>query len=121
MFILGPTQLARMQLPHETTQNVIPILNLFTKRLGNARVEVCDNHGKLSVQHVSDVKQVTPLECTVQLILEITGMGHKCTLTVNPDRIRDLQWQAMDRTLPENLAEITGKASETSEITSTWL
>ena len=23
-----------------------------TKRLGNARVEVCDNHGKLSVRHV---------------------------------------------------------------------
>ena len=29
-----------------------------TKRLGNTRVEVCDNHGKLSV---SDVKHVTPL------------------------------------------------------------
>ena len=27
-----------------------------TKRLGNARVEVCDNHGKLSVRHISDVK-----------------------------------------------------------------
>ena len=63
-----------------------------TKRLGNARVEVCDNHGKLSVRHISDVKQVTPLECTVQLIPETTGMGHKCTLTVNPDRITDLQW-----------------------------
>ena len=36
-----------------------------TKRLGNARVEVCNNHGKLSVRHISDVKQVTPLECTV--------------------------------------------------------
>ena len=90
-----------------------------TKRLGNARVEVCDNHGKLSVRHVSDVKQVTPLECTVQLIPETTGMGHKCTLTVNPDRITDLQWQAMDRTLPDNLTEIAGKASEISEITST--
>ena len=33
-----------------------------TKRLGNARVEICDNHSKLSVRHVSDVKQVTPLE-----------------------------------------------------------
>ena len=33
-------------------------------------VEVCDNHSKLSVRHVSDVKQVTPLEGTVQLILE---------------------------------------------------
>ena len=32
----------------------------ITKRLGNARVEVCNNHGKLSVRHVSDVKQVTP-------------------------------------------------------------
>ena len=32
-----------------------------TKRLGNGRVEVCDNHGKLSVRHVSDMKQVTPL------------------------------------------------------------
>ena len=46
-----------------------------TKRLGNAKVEVCDNHGKLSVRHVSDVKQVTPLEHTVQLIPETTGMG----------------------------------------------
>ena len=61
-----------------------------TKRLGKARVEVCDNHGKLSEQHVSDVKQVTPLECMVQLIPETTGMGCKCTLTVNPDRITDL-------------------------------
>ena len=57
----------------------------------------------------------------VKLIPETTGMGHKCTLTVNPDRITDLQWQAMDRTLPENFTEIAGKASETSEITSTWL
>ena len=32
----------------------------ITKRLGNARVEVCDKHGKLSVRHISDVKQVTP-------------------------------------------------------------
>ena len=92
-----------------------------TKRLGNARVEVCDNHGKLSVRHVSDVKQVTPLECTVQLIPETTGMGHKCTLTVNPDRITDLQWQATDRTLLDNLTEIAGKASKISEITSTQL
>ena len=63
----------------------------ITKRLGNARVEVCDNHGKLSVRHISDVKQVTPLECTVQLIPETAGMGHKCTLTVNLDIITDLQ------------------------------
>ena len=54
----------------------------------------------------------------MQLIPETTSMGHKCTLTVNPDRITDLQWQAMDRTLPENLNEIAGEASETSEITS---
>ena len=32
----------------------------ITNRLGNARFEVSDNHGKLSVRHVSDVKQVTP-------------------------------------------------------------
>ena len=55
----------------------------------------------------------------MRLIPETTGIGCKCTLTVN--RITDLQWQAMDRTLPENLAEIAGEASETSEITSTWL
>ena len=48
-------------------------------------------------------------------------MGHKCTLTVNPDRITDLQWQATDRTLPDNLAEIAGEASKISEIISTWL
>ena len=59
--------------------------------------------------------------CMVQLIPETTGMGCKCTLTVNHDRITDLQWQAMDRTLPENLAEIAGEASKTSEITSSWL
>ena len=75
----------------------------------------------LSVRHISDVKQVTPLEHTVQLIPETAGMGCKCTLTINPDRITDLQWQAMDRTLPDNLAEITGKASKISEIISTWL
>ena len=92
-----------------------------TKRLGNARVEVCDNHGKLSVRHVSDVKQVTPLECTVQLIPETTGMGHKCTLTINPDRIIDLQWQAMAKTLPDNLTEIAGKVSEICETISMWL
>ena len=92
-----------------------------TKRLGNARVEVCDNHGKLSVRHVSGVKQVTPLECTVQLIPETEGMGCKCTLTVNPDRITDLQWQAMDKTLLDNLTEIAGKASKISEIISTQL
>ena len=92
-----------------------------TKRLRNARVEVCDNHGKLSVRHISDVKQVTPLEWTVQQISETTGMGHKCTFTVNPDRITDLQWQAMDRTLLDNLAEIAGKASKISDIISTWL
>ena len=67
-----------------------------TKRLGKARVEVCDNHGKLFVRHISDVKQVTPLEHAVQLIPETAGMGRKCTLTVNPDRITDLQWQATD-------------------------
>ena len=83
-----------------------------TKRLGNAKVEVW---------HVSDVKQMTPLECTVQLIPETEGMGCKCTPTVNPNRITDLQWQAMDRTLPDNLAEIAGKASKISEIISTWL
>ena len=32
----------------------------ITKRLGNARVEVCNNHGKLLVRHIPDVKQVTP-------------------------------------------------------------
>ena len=87
--------------------------------MGNARVEVCDNHGKLSVRHVSDVKQVTPLECTVQLIPEMTGMGHKCTLTINPNRTTDLQWQATDKTLPDNLAEIAGKVKEISETIST--
>ena len=92
-----------------------------TKRLGNARVKVCDNHGKLSVRHVSDVKKATPLEWTVQLILETTGMVHKCTLMVNPDRIMDLQWQAMDKTLPDNLAEVAGKASKISNIISTQL
>ena len=46
-------------------------------------------------------------------------MGCKCTLTVNPDRITDLQWQAMDRTLLDNLAEIAGKASKISDIIST--
>ena len=91
----------------------------ITKRLGNARVEVCDNHGKLSVRHISDVKQVAPLECTVQLIPETAGMGCKCTLTVNPDRITDLQWQATDQTLPDNVAEIAGKASKISDIIST--
>ena len=40
----------------------------ITKRLGDTRVEVCKNHGKLLVRHISDVKQVTPLEHTVQLI-----------------------------------------------------
>ena len=92
-----------------------------TKRLGNARVEVCDNHSKLSVRHVSDMKQVTPLEHTVQLIPETTGMGHKCTLTINPDRITDLQWQAMDMTLPDNLTEIAGEVSKISETISTQL
>ena len=58
-------------------------------------------------------------EHTVQLIPETTGMGHKCTLTVNPDRITDLQWQAMNRTLPDNLAEIAGEVSKISEIIST--
>ena len=62
-------------------------------------LKVCDNHGKLSVRHVSNVKQVTPLEHTIQLIPETTVMGCKCTLTVNPDRIMDLLWQATDRTL----------------------
>ena len=82
---------------------------------------MCDNHSKLSVRHVSDVKQVTPLEHTVQLIPDTTGMGHKCTLTINQDSITDLQWQAMDRTLLDNLAEIAGKVSEISETISTWL
>ena len=63
----------------------------------------------------SDVKQVTPLECTGQLIPETTGMGHKCTLIINPDRITDLQCQAMDRILPDNLTEIAGKVSDISE------
>ena len=93
----------------------------ITKHLGNARVEVSDNHGKLSVRHISDVKQVTSLDCVVQHIPDCTGMGHHCTLTVNPDRITDLQWQAMDRTLPDNLTEIAGETSEISEIVSTWL
>ena len=57
----------------------------------------------------------------MQLIPETTGMGHKCILTVNPDKITDLQWQAMDRTLPESLVEMADEASETSEITSTQL
>ena len=90
-----------------------------TKRLGNARVEVCDNHGKLSVRHVSDMKQVTPLEYTVQLIPETTGMGCKCTLTINPDRITDLQWQAIDMILQDNLTKIAGKVSNISETIST--
>ena len=93
----------------------------ITKRLRNARVEVSDNYGKLSVRHISDVKQVTPLERTVQLIPETAGMGCRCTLTVNPDRITDLQWQATDRIPPTNLAEIAGEASEISEVLSTWL
>ena len=54
----------------------------------------------------------------MQLIPETTGIGCKCTLTVNLDRITDLQWKAMDRTLLDNLAEIAGEASE---IISTWL
>ena len=84
----------------------------ITKRLGNAKVKVSNNHGKLSVRHVSDLNQVTPLECTVQLIPETAGMAHKGTLTVNPDSITDLQWQVMDRTLPNNLAEIAGISSK---------
>ena len=33
----------------------------------------------------------------------------------------DLQWQATDRTLPDNLAGIAGELSKISEIISTWL
>ena len=80
---------------------------------------MCDNHGKLSVRHIPDVKQVIPLEHTVQLILETAGMGCKCTLTVKPDRIMDLQWQATNQTLLDNLTEIAGKAREISDIIST--
>ena len=93
----------------------------ITKRLGNTRVEVSNNHGKLSVRHISDVKQITPLERTVQLIPETASLGCKCMLTVNPNRITDLQWQAKERTLPTNLTEIAGEASEISEVLSTWL
>ena len=93
----------------------------ISKRPGNSRVEVSDNHNKLSVRHISDVKQVVPLECTVQLIPETTGMGHRCTLTVNPDRTTKPQWQAADRTLLDNLAEISGEDSEISAIISTRL
>ena len=57
----------------------------------------------------------------MQLIPETEGMGCKCTLTVNPDRITDLKWQATDKTLPGNRAEIAGKASKISEIISTWI
>ena len=52
---------------------------------------------------------------------DILPLGCHCTLTVNHERITDLQWQATDKTLPDNLAEIAGKAGEISEIISTQL
>ena len=93
----------------------------ITKWLGNARVEVSDNHGKLSVRHITDVKQISPIEHAVQHIPDCTGMGHHCTLTVNPDMITDLQWHVTDRTLLENLAEMAVEAVEANELYTTWL
>ena len=84
-------------------------------------MEVSDNHVKLSVRHITDVKQISPIECAVQQILDCTDMGHCCTLTVNPDMTTDLQWHATDRTLQDNLAEIADEAVEANELYTTWL
>ena len=84
-------------------------------------MEVLNNHGKLAVRHITDVKQVSPIEHAVQHIPDCTSMGHCCTLTVNPDMITDLQCHAMDRTLLENLAEIAGEVVEANELYTTKL
>ena len=59
------------------------------------------------------------MEDAVQLIPETACMGCKCTLTVNLDRITDLQWQATNWTLLDNLTEIAGEAGNISDIIST--
>ena len=74
----------------------------ITKCLGNARAQVSDNHGKLSVCHVIDVMQITPFNHEVQHIPYCTGMGCHCILTVNPNVITDLQWHATDSMLLDN-------------------
>ena len=44
---------------------------IITKWLGNARIEVSDNHGKLSVRHVSDEQKITLLDHRVQHIYAV--------------------------------------------------
>ena len=67
----------------------------ITKRLGNARVEVSDNHGKLSVRYLSDVKKITPwiiLYSTFLIVQAWVTIAHSQLTQIGSLTFNGKQW-----------------------------
>ena len=64
--------------------------------LGN-KVEVKDNHGKLSFYHISDIKKTDMITKLICQLPDHDAFGRRGQLSFNPARVKDLGWDVKDQ------------------------
>ena len=64
--------------------------------LGN-KVEVKDNHGKLSFYHVSDIKKTDMITKLICQLPDHNAFGRRGRLSFDPARVKDLGWDVKDQ------------------------
>ena len=64
--------------------------------LGN-KVEVKDNHGKLSFYHISDIKKTDMITKLICQLPDHDAFGRRGRLSFDPARVKDLGWDVKDQ------------------------
>ena len=64
--------------------------------LGN-KVEVKDNHGKLSFYHISDIKKTDMITKLICQLPDHDAFGRRGHLSFDPARVKDLGWDIKDQ------------------------
>ena len=64
--------------------------------LGN-KVEVKDNHGKLSFYYISDIKKTDMVTKLICQLPDHIAFGRKGQLSFDPARVKDLGWDVKDQ------------------------
>ena len=64
--------------------------------LGN-KVEVKDNHGKLSFSHISDIKKTDMVTKLICQLPDHDAFGRRGRLSFDPARVKDLGWDVKDQ------------------------
>ena len=66
--------------------------------LGN-KVEVKDNHGKLSFFHISDIKKTDMITKLICQLPDHDAFGRRGQLSFDPARVKDLGWMSKTKSI----------------------